>query len=82
MKKTDYDTKISDIQKKITDHDYDKYITTPEFNILAVRIFNARLAQASLITKTNFDTRLKSLSERITSYKTKYLLYENELKKN
>ena len=81
VKKTDYDAKISDIQKKITDHDYDKYITTPEFNILAVRIFNARLAQASLITKTNFDTRLQSLSEGITSYKTKYLIYENELKK-
>ena len=29
VKKTDYVTKISDIEKKITDHDHDKYITTP-----------------------------------------------------
>ena len=33
VKKTDSETKISDIEKKITDHDHDKYITTPEFNI-------------------------------------------------
>ena len=34
VKKTDYETKISDIEKKITDHDHDKYITTSEFNNL------------------------------------------------
>ena len=32
VKKTDYDTKVSEINKKITDHEHDKYITTPEFN--------------------------------------------------
>ena len=33
VKKTDYNTKIKDIQNKITtDHDHDKYITTQEFN--------------------------------------------------
>ena len=42
VKKADYDTKISDIEKKITDHDHDKYITTPKFNTLAARVFNAR----------------------------------------
>ena len=26
--KTDYNTKINEIEKKITDHDHDKYITT------------------------------------------------------
>ena len=30
--KTYYDTKISELDKKLTDHDYDRYITTPEFN--------------------------------------------------
>ena len=25
-KKTDYDTKISELEKKLTDHDHDKYI--------------------------------------------------------
>ena len=34
VKKTDYNTKISEIEKKITDHDHDKYITTQEFNKL------------------------------------------------
>ena len=33
--KTDYDTKITEIKKKLTDHNHDKYITTPEFNTLA-----------------------------------------------
>ena len=55
VKKTDYDTKISDIEKKITDHYHEKYITTPEFTTLAAYVFNARLAQANVITKTDFD---------------------------
>ena len=49
VKKPDYVTKISELEKKLTDHNYDKYITTPEFNTLATRVFNARLAQANLI---------------------------------
>ena len=44
VKKTDNNTKISDIEKKITDHNRDKYITTPEFNTMAASTFNARLA--------------------------------------
>ena len=32
VKKTDYNTKISELEKKITPHDRDKYITIPEFN--------------------------------------------------
>ena len=32
IKKTDYNTKISKTEKKMTNHDHDKYITTPEFN--------------------------------------------------
>ena len=35
VKKTNYDTKISELEKKLTDHNHDKYITTPEFNTLA-----------------------------------------------
>ena len=48
------DTKISELEKKVTDHNHDKYITTPEFNTLAA-VFNTRLAQANLITKTDFN---------------------------
>ena len=81
VKKTDYDTKISELEKKLTDHNHDKYITTPEFNTLAASVFNARLAQANLITKTDFDAKLSSLNRKITSNKSKHLLVENELKK-
>ena len=61
VKKTDYNTKISEIENKVNDHDHNKYITTPEFNTLAARVFNARFAQANLVTKTGFDTKLKKL---------------------
>ena len=43
--------------------------------------FNARLAQANLITKTEFDARLSSRNRIITTNKTKHLLVENEFKK-
>ena len=66
MKKADYNTKISEIEKKVSDHNHDKYITAPEFNILATRVFNARLAQADLVTKTYFDAKLQSLNKRLT----------------
>ena len=39
---------FSEIEKKITDHDHDKCITTPEFNKLTAEYFAARLAQANL----------------------------------
>ena len=80
VKKTDYDSKISDIEKKTADHNHDKYITTPEFNNLAARVFNARLAEANLATKTDFDAKLQSFNEKINSNKTKHLLVENEIK--
>ena len=67
--------KIMKLKKKITDHGHDKYTTTPEFNKLASENFAARLAQANLVTKTNFDNKLSNL------YKTKHLVTENELKK-
>ena len=72
---------MSDIEKKLTDHNHDKYITTPEFNTLVADVFNARLAQANLITKTDFDATLSSLNRKITSNKSKDLLVENEFKK-
>ena len=80
LKKTGYDTKISDIGKKISGHDHDKYITNPEFSTLAANAFNARLAQTNVITKTEFHAKLSGLNKKITSNKTKHLLVENELK--
>ena len=82
MKKTDYDTKVSEIEKKITDHNHDKYITTTtEFNNLTANTFTVRLAKANLVTNTDFNNKFQNLSKRITSKKTKHLLVENEFKK-
>ena len=69
------------LKKKLTDHDHDKYIITPEFNTLAADVFNARLAQANLIKKTDFDAKMSSLNRKNTSNKSKHLLVENESKK-
>ena len=80
-KKTNYDTNISELEKKLIDRNHDKYITTPEFNTRAASVFNVRLAQANLRTKTDFDPKLSSLNRKITSNKLKHLLVENELKK-
>ena len=81
LKKTDYNTKITEIENKLNNHNHDKYIDTSDFNKLAADVFNMRLAQANLITKTDFDAKLSSLNKKITSNKTKHLLVENELNK-
>ena len=49
VKKIDYNTKVTEIENKLDNHNHDKYITTPEFNNLAGDVFNARLAQENLI---------------------------------
>ena len=51
---------------KLTDHNHDKYVNTQEVNTLAASVFNATLAQTNLITKTDFDTELSSLTRKIT----------------
>ena len=42
---------------------------------------NARLAQANLITKTDFDAKLSNLNRKIKQNKSIHLLVENELNK-
>ena len=81
VKKTNYNIKITETEKKLTDHDNDKYITTPEFNTSAADVFNARLAQANLITKRDLDAKLSSLNRKIMANKSKNLLVENKLQK-
>ena len=71
VKKTDYDTKIIEIEKKLTDHNHDKYSTTPEFNTLSPDVFNARLAKAKVVAKTNFDNTVSRLNNKIAVNKTK-----------
>ena len=79
VKKTDYNTKITDVENKLNNHNHDRYVATSEFNTLAANFFNARLAQASLITKTDFDAKLSSLYRKITANKIKNVLNDNDL---
>ena len=80
LRKQDFNTKITEIEKKLTNHNHDKYITTPEFNTLSADVFNARLAQANLVTKTDFDNSVSSLDSKIAANKTKNESIENEIK--
>ena len=64
VEKKDYNTKITDIENILNNHNHDKYVPTSEFNTLAVNVFNARLAQADLITKTDFNAKLSSLNRQ------------------
>ena len=41
IKKADYNTKIGQIEKKLTDHNNDKFITIVEFNTMANSVFDA-----------------------------------------
>ena len=56
---------------KITDHNYDKYIITPEFNKFVAETFALRLKRANLssisdianfLNKTDFDNKLKDVT--------------------
>ena len=43
IKKTEYNTKVTEIENKLNNHKHDEYITTPEFNKLTAENFTARL---------------------------------------
>ena len=81
MIKTNYNTKITGIGNKLGNHNYGKCIDTSKFNILAANVFNARLAQANLITKTDLDAKLSSLNKKINKNKADHLIIKNELNK-
>ena len=70
-------TKNSEVENKILDHA--KYITTQEFNKLTVENFTARLRQANLVSKTDFNNKLTSFNKRIISNKTKHLDVQKKL---
>ena len=82
LKKTNCNIKITEIEKKLTDHNHDKFITTPYFNVLVLDAFNERLAHANLITKTDFDAKLSRFTRKITANKTKIFFVKNELHKS
>ena len=64
-------TKIGEVDNKTPDHT--KYTTTHEFNKLTAENFAARLKQANLVSKTDFDNKPRTFKRNITSNKTKYL---------
>ena len=49
--------------------------------ILATNAFNTKVAQANLVTKTDFDAKLSILNRNITENKTDHLIVKNELNK-
>ena len=53
-------------------------MTTPEFKKLAADVFNARLAQANLIGKTDFVAKLSRINRKIIENKTENVLVKNE----
>ena len=52
------------LKKKNTDHNHDKYITTLEFTKLTAENVAARLAQANLVTKIDFDSKLINVNKK------------------
>ena len=52
-----------------------------EFNKLAADVFIARLPQADLVTKTDFDAKLSRVNRENTENKTKNLLVQSKLNK-
>ena len=66
--------KLLKLKKKITNHNHDKYIITSEFNNLVASVFNGRLTQVNLITKTDFDAKLSSLQKFLQKNQNNHLL--------
>ena len=62
---TALNTKISKVENKIPNDS--KYITAQEFNKLTAENFAARLRQADLVNKTDFDNELTNFNRQITS---------------
>ena len=77
MTTTALNTKISEVGNKISNHD--KCITTPEFNKLTAEWFAARLKQANLMTKPDFDNKLTNFNNQITSNEAKHLEVQKKL---
>ena len=54
VEKTDYDTNITDMEKKLTDHDHNKYITIPEFKKLSAEVIDTKIKTGRLSDKNRF----------------------------
>ena len=69
--------KTNEIEKRISNYDHDKYITSQEFNKSTAENFSPKLAQANLASKNdiaNFD-ELKTFNKKLLQIKQNmYLL--------
>ena len=81
VNKANYNTKITEIKNKLNNYNHCKYIDTSKFNKLTADAFNARIVQANLITKTEFDSKFSNFNRKITKNKTYHLFVQNELNK-
>ena len=75
VKKTNFDSRITEVECKI-----------PNISGLATKsaltaVENKIPDVTNSITKTDFDAKLKDISDRVTKNKSKDLLLDNELKK-
>ena len=80
LKKQIDDTKVTEIENKLNNHNHDKYISTREFNTLAADVFNARLSRANLDVKTIFDNTVSSLDTKINGNKSLGALLQRTFK--
>ena len=94
LKKTDFNTKITEVEGKIPTisglatksalaavenkiPDISSLAKTSALTTVENKIHDI----TGLITKTDFDAKLKAISDRVTKNKSKHLLVENELKR-
>ena len=60
-------TKISEVKNKVPDDA--KYITTQQFSRLNAEKFAAKLKQANLVSKTNFNSKIINLNRKLPEIK-------------
>ena len=84
VKKTDFNTKVTEIEDKISDvsslvkkTDYATKITSIKNDYVTNVALNAR--NKDLIQKTNFDTEVKKINDKIASNSLEILTYNNKL---
>ena len=75
LEKTDYNTKVTEIEKKLTNQNHDKYIDTQDFDKLAADVFNARIAQANLISSSYFVGKSHFEKDGTQNYLVFQLMY-------
>ena len=68
LKKQIYDTKVTEIENKLNNHNHDKYITTPEFDTLAaddkLSSFNRKITENKTkhLLVQNYLNKLKTFA--------------------